>query len=146
MASVRVQALDPTQGRLMAEVGRPGGTPVAREQADAPNAADHVSCRPSGWFLGIHGRALRPTTPTGPANARKPIEVSRRAFAADAPGQSIELLFTTKPQGMKRGLAISRTIAKVHNGWLVQAPRAVYCRTPVGVPLPRDAIPGGSRT
>jgi signal transduction histidine kinase len=49
-----------------------------------------------------------------------------------------EPFFTTKPQGMGMGLAISRAIVEAHNGRLTIDPRAPGQGTTVRVALPLE--------
>jgi signal transduction histidine kinase len=55
-----------------------------------------------------------------------------------------EPFFTTKPQGMGMGLAISRTIVEAHNGQLTIDARASGQGTTVRVALPLDGASGHS--
>jgi two-component system CheB/CheR fusion protein len=67
-------------------------------------------------------------------------------FHAAAAERIYEPYFTTKPQGMGMGLAISRSIVEMHHGRLSLAPRTVGGGTTVRMALPLEAIPCGSPT
>jgi C4-dicarboxylate-specific signal transduction histidine kinase len=59
-----------------------------------------------------------------------------------------EPFFTTKPEGMGMGLAISRTIVEMHHGQLAVEPRAAGAGTTVRLTLPVDRTPrarGGAK-
>jgi two-component system sensor kinase FixL len=59
-----------------------------------------------------------------------------------------EPFFTTKPEGMGMGLAISRTIVEMHHGQLAVEPRATGSGTTVRLTLPVDRTPrarGGAK-
>ena len=57
-------------------------------------------------------------------------------FAAEVTERLYEPFFTTKPQGMGMGLAISRTIVEMHRGRLSVEPRASGLGTTVRLVLP----------
>ncbi len=61
-------------------------------------------------------------------------------FAAGATARLYEPFFTTKPQGMGMGLAISRTIVELHRGRLSVEPRESGLGTTVRLVLPAGAV------
>jgi signal transduction histidine kinase len=60
-------------------------------------------------------------------------------FDAEGTARLYEPFFTTKPQGMGMGLAISRTIVELHHGRLSVGPRDSGFGTTVKVVLPRES-------
>ncbi len=67
-------------------------------------------------------------------------------FHAAAAERMYEPFFTTKPQGMGMGLAISRSIVEMHHGQLSLMPRTAGSGTTVIMALPLDPVPCGSPT
>jgi len=65
---------------------------------------------------------------------------SGTGLSADIAERLHEPFFTTKPQGMGMGLAISRTIVEAHNGQLTIDARASGLGTTVRVALPLDGV------
>jgi two-component system, chemotaxis family, CheB/CheR fusion protein len=63
-------------------------------------------------------------------------------FAAEVTARLYEPFYTTKPQGMGMGLAISRTIVELHHGRLSVAPRESGFGTTVRLLLPVDSMSG----
>ena len=61
-------------------------------------------------------------------------------FAAEVTARLYEPFFTTKPQGMGMGLAISRTIVELHHGRLSVGPRESGFGTTVRLLLPIDSM------
>jgi len=62
-------------------------------------------------------------------------------FRAGAAERLYEPFFTTKPQGMGMGLAISRSIVELHQGRLSVASSAAGAGTAVRLALPLDSPP-----
>jgi C4-dicarboxylate-specific signal transduction histidine kinase len=67
------------------------------------------------------------------------VEDTGAGLHAAAAGRLYEPFFTTKPQGMGMGLAISRSIVETHDGQLSMAPRATGVGTTVRFTLPLES-------
>jgi C4-dicarboxylate-specific signal transduction histidine kinase len=70
------------------------------------------------------------------------IEDTGIGLAAEVAARLYEPFFTTKPQGMGMGLAISRTIIELHHGRLSVGPRESGFGTAVRLLLPVDPAAG----
>jgi C4-dicarboxylate-specific signal transduction histidine kinase len=85
---------------------------------------------------------------TADGMAEVAIDDTGTGFLPGAAERLYEPFFTTKPQGMGMGLAISRSIAEMHHGRLSVAPRAMGDGTTVRLALPLDPdppLPAGDR-
>ena len=81
------------------------------------------------------------TARTGDQMAEVVIDDTGNGVGAGVAERLYEPFFTTKPQGMGMGLAISRSIVELHQGRLSVAPRASGRGTTVRMALPLDPSP-----
>jgi len=79
------------------------------------------------------------TSPDEDGMAEVLVDDTGIGFDAEGTARLYEPFFTTKPQGMGMGLAISRTIVELHHGRLSVGPRDSGFGTTVKVVLPRES-------
>jgi C4-dicarboxylate-specific signal transduction histidine kinase len=89
-------------------------------------------------------REIRVRTSQGEdGTAEVRVDDTGTGFAAEATTRLYEPFFTTKPQGMGMGLAISRTIVELHHGRLSVGPRKSGFGATVQLVLPLDSMSAG---
>jgi PAS domain S-box-containing protein len=74
----------------------------------------------------LHDRRISVTLHEAGTQAELIVEDSGPGLPADAGNRIFEAFFTTKPEGMGMGLAVSRSIVEAHGGRLWAVPRGGY--------------------